>query len=282
MLMNNKFISPTILECGYFKRDGSADIYTPERIVKDYEIDFNVSGNRTMILDGKKYFLEPNSIVFRYPGQRLQSTMNFNIYMLTLQLNGNKIPQKNIRQIDDLEIQNTTLSDFFSHLPVTFVPIHYNEIKNDYIKIIRDQSLPDRSKNCDAILEHLLHLLFADAISTKIGSSAVETTIVEKAIAYMESNFNKSNLKLTDIAKSVNVSDSYLVRLFKSETGYTPKDYLNNIRMRQARWYINYTRDPIYTISFQCGFDNPQYFISKFKSMYGKTPQKYRKDNLVK
>lgn len=280
--MNNKFISPTILECGYFKRDGSADIYTPERIVKDYEIDFNVSGNRTMILDGKKYFLEPNSIVFRYPGQRLQSTMNFNIYMLTLQLNGNKIPQKNIRQIDDLEIQNTTLSDFFSHLPVTFVPIHYNEIKNDYIKIIRDQSLPDRSKNCDAILEHLLHLLFADAISTKIGSSAVETTIVEKAIAYMESNFNKSNLKLTDIAKSVNVSDSYLVRLFKSETGYTPKDYLNNIRMRQARWYINYTRDPIYTISFQCGFDNPQYFISKFKSMYGKTPQKYRKDNLVK
>ena len=282
MFMNNKFISPTILECGYFKRDGSADIYTPERIVKDYEIDFNVSGNRTMILDGKKYFLEPNSIVFRYPGQRLQSTMNFNIYMLTLQLNGNKIPQKNIRQIDDLEIQNTTLSDFFSHLPVTFVPIHYNEIKNDYIKIIRDQSLPDRSKNCDAILEHLLHLLFADAISTKIGSSAVETTIVEKAIAYMESNFNKSNLKLTDIAKSVNVSDSYLVRLFKSETGYTPKDYLNNIRMRQARWYINYTRDPIYTISFQCGFDNPQYFISKFKSMYGKTPQKYRKDNLVK
>ena len=205
--------------------------------------------------------------------------MNFNIYMLTLQLDGSKIPQKNIRQIDDLEMQSASMSEFFSLLPVTFVPIHFNEIKNDYIKIIREQSLPDQSKNCDAILEHLLHLLFADAISTKIGSSAVETTIVEKAIAYMEANFNKSDLKLTDIAESVNISDSYLIRLFKSETGYTPKDYLNNIRMRQARWYINYTNDPIYSISYHCGFDNPQYFISKFKLMYGQTPQNYRKSN---
>lgn len=280
--MSFKFIIPSILDCGYFKCDNDANELCAERIVKDYEIDFNIAGNRTMILDGKKYLLEPNSIVFRYPGQRLQSTMNFNMYMLTLQLDNRKTPQKNIRQNNDLEIQSTSLGDFFSSLPVTFVPMHYNEIKNDYIKIIKNQSLSNESKNSKAILEHLLHLLFADAISLKLGNFNVDTTTVEKAITYMESNFQNSNLKLTDVAKNANVSESYLIRLFKSETSYTPKDYLNNIRMRQAKWYITHTNELIYSISYLCGFDNPQYFISKFKSLYGETPQNYRKNNIIK
>ncbi len=277
MKMNYSVVFPTILDCGYFKLDGNEKVFSPERIVKDYEIDFNLSGNRTMILDGKKYVLEPNSIVFRKPGQRLQSTLNFNMYMLTLQLEGHKTPQKNIRHADNLEIQSTTKNDFFSSLPVCFVPMHYNEIVNDYIKIIKNYSIPEQKKKSEAILEHLLYLLFADAVSEKIGKSVIDSTVVEKAITYMESNYQNTNLKLNDIALSVNISDSYLIRLFKTETGFTPKDYLNSIRMRQAKWYITYTSDPIYTISYQCGFENPQYFISKFKSIYGETPQAYRK-----
>lgn len=282
MKMNYKVVFPSILDCSYFKWDGNANEFGSERIVKDYEIDFNISGNRTMVLDGKKYLLEPNSIVFRYPGQKLKSTLNFNMYTLTLQLDGRKTPQKNIRHIDDLEIQSTSMRDFFSSLPVTFVPMHYNEIKSDYIKIIKNHSLPDQVKNSEANLEHLLHLLFADAISLKIGNSTIDSTLVEKAITYMEANYQKSSLKLSDIANSVNISDSYLIRLFKNETSYTPKDYLNNIRMRQAKWYITYTNDPIYIISYHCGFENPQYFISKFKAVYGETPQSYRKKNIIK
>lgn len=280
MYMNYGVIFPSILDCGHFKWDGDENVLSDERVVKDYEIDFNITGNRTMILDGKKYLLQPNSIVFRRPGQLIRSTKNFNMYMLTLQLDGRKTPQKNIRHADNLEIQSTINSDFFSTLPVTFVPMHYNEICNDYIKIIKNHSFPDQKKKCEAILEHLLYLLFADAISEKIGKTVIDSTAVEKAITYMEANYKNSDLKLGDIAKSVNMSDSYMIRLFKNETGFTPKDYLNNIRMRQAKWYITYTNDPVYTISYLCGFDNPQYFISKFKAMYGLTPQAFRKKNI--
>ena len=100
---------------------------------------------------------------------------------------------------------------------------------------------------------------------------------MEAAIEYMEEHYQNSKLSLKDIAKFVNVSESYFVRLFKTETGSTPKEYLNSIRMRQAKWHVTYTTDPIYTISYLCGFENPQYFISKFKTMYGMTPQAYRK-----
>ena len=275
--MNYNAVFPTILDCGYFKLDGKPTEYGKERIVKDYEIDFNLTGNRTMILDGKKYLLEPNSIVFRTPGQRIKSTMNYNMYTLTIQLEGHKAPQKNIRHVDSLEIQDTTRGDFFSLLPVTFVPMHYNEIVNDYIKIIKNHSIPEQKKKCEAILKHLIYLLFADAISEKLGKTTIDSTVVEKAITYMEAKYQNSELKLSDIAKFVNISDSYLIRLFRAETGFTPKEYLNSIRMRQAKWHITYTNDPIYTISYQCGFENPQYFISKFKALYGKTPQNYRK-----
>lgn len=277
MKMNNNSIFPTILDCGYFKLDGNASDFGSARIVTDYEIDFNLSENRTMILDGKKYLLQPNTVIFRKPGQKLQSSMNFNIYMLTLQLDGRKTPQKNIRQVEDLELQSTAKGDFFSVLPPVFVPMHYNEIRNDYIKIIRNHAIPDQRKKCEAILEHLLHLLFADAISEKIGKSVIDSTVSEKAITFMEANFQNSNLLLKDIAQTVNMSESYFVRIFKAETGYTPKDFLNTIRIQQAKWYILHTNNPIYTISYQCGFENPQYFIAKFKSYFGKTPQAYRK-----
>ena len=84
------------------------------RIVRDYEIDFNISGNRVMILDGIKYDIMPNTIVFKYPGQTVQSTENFDMYTLTLQLIGSKKPQKNIRQNDYGEIQSTEKCDYFS------------------------------------------------------------------------------------------------------------------------------------------------------------------------
>ena len=47
----------------------------------------------------------PKQFVFCDPGQTVQSTENFDMYTLTLQLIGSKKPQKNIRQNDYGEIQ---------------------------------------------------------------------------------------------------------------------------------------------------------------------------------
>lgn len=279
--MNYNVVFPTILDCGHFCHHLNNNLGA-ERVVKNYELDFNISGNRIMLLDGKRYDLKPNTVVFRYPGQIVQSTNNFNMYTLTLQLNGTKNPQKNIRQDTNDEIQSPTKSEFFSLIPHYFAPKHYLEIANDYIKIMKTFHLPDQKKECQAILEHMMHLLFADAIAEKHGTINLESTSVELAIAYMEENYQNSALKLKDIAKEVNMSESYFVRYFKSETGFTPKEFLNSIRMRQAMWHITYTNEPIYSISYLCGFDNPQYFIAKFKTAYGSTPQNYRKTQLNK
>ncbi len=281
--MNEKPIKPTILDCGYFKFESSSNQHSIEklgrRIVRDYEIDFNISGNRVMILDGIKYDIMPNTIVFKYPGQTVQSTENFDMYTLTIQLIGSKKPQKNIRQNDYGEIQSTEKGDYFSYLLPYFSPMHYNEIVSDYIKLSKIYSVPEQYRECEQTLDHLLFLLFADAIADKQRKKKQKngTTNMEAAIEYMEEHYQNSKLSLKDIAKFVNVSESYFVRLFKTETGSTPKEYLNSIRMRQAKWHVTYTTDPIYTISYLCGFENPQYFISKFKAMYGMTPQAYRK-----
>lgn len=275
-------IGPTILDCGYFKFKSTSDKLSPERlsrrIVRDYEIDYNISGNRVMILDGIRYDIMPNTIVFKYPGQIVQTTENFDMYTLTLQLIGSKRPQKNIRANPHGEIQSTEKSDFFGNLIPYFSPMHYSEIISDYIKLSKIYSVPEQALECEQTLDHLLHLLFADAISEKQKKQNIGSTSIESAIEFMEENYKNSKLSLNDIAKSVNMSESYFVRLFKTETGSTPKEYLNSIRMRQARWHIMHTTDPIYVISHLCGFDNPQYFISKFKTTFGKTPQSYRKN----
>ena len=278
--MLSNLIQPVILDCGYVKLISNSNKLSPKRIVRDYEIDYNISGGRVMILDGKRYEIKPNSIIFKYPGQVVQSTENFDMYTLTLRLSGNKKPQKNIRKIDG-EIQSTEKSDFFSSLMPCFSPMHYSEILNDYAKIIKTYSTPEQNRECRDALDHMLYLLFADAITERQVKRNRSSTNVEAAIGYMEKNYQNSQLSLSDIAKAVNISDSYFARLFKQETSYTPKHYLNNIRLRQAKWYVTYTSDSINTISYLCGFDNPQYFISKFKAKYGTTPQAYRQKNKI-
>lgn len=282
MIMLESPNKPTILDCGYFKFEPKSDKLSQQRlvrrVVRDYEIDYNVSGNRIMILDGIKYDIMPNTIVFKYPGQTVETTENLDMYTLTLQLTGSKRPQKNIRQNSCGEIQSTERGDFFSPLLPYFSPMHYSEIVNDYIKLSKIYTVPEQERECEQTLDHLLYLLFADAIAEKQKKRNVGTNSIETALEFMEKNYKNSKLTLNDIAKSINMSESYFVRLFKNETSSTPKEYLNSIRMRQAKWHIMHTADPIYVISHLCGFDNPQYFISKFKSTFGKTPQSYRKN----
>ncbi len=282
MIMLESPNKPTILDCGYFKFEPKFDKLSQQRlvrrVVRDYEIDYNISGNRVMILDGIKYDIMPNTIVFKYPGQTVETTENLDMYTLTLQLTGSKRPQKNIRQNSCGEIQSTERGDFFSPLLPYFSPMHYSEIVKDYIKLSKIYTVPEQERECEQTLEHLLYLLFADAIAEKQKKRNVGTNSIETALEFMEKNYKNSKLTLNDIAKSINMSESYFVRLFKNETGSTPKEYLNSIRMRQAKWHIMHTADPIYVISHLCGFDNPQYFISKFKSTFGKTPQSYRKN----
>lgn len=98
---------------------------------------------------------------------------------------------------------------------------------------------------------------------------------IKKAIAFMEERYS-SNITLEDIAKEVNISPYHLVRLFKSETGKTPFEFLTNIKIDQAKKLIMHSNFNMTEISDICGFANASHFSNVFKKKTGYTPSEFK------
>ena len=86
------------------------------------------------------------------------------------------------------------------------------------------------------------------------------------------------NLTVDKIAQSLSVSSSHLTRKLKLLTGLTPKKYINEVKMLQARQMIE-TGDysSVKAIAYSVGFSSEKVFSRNFKARYGKSPSEYLK-----
>ena len=99
---------------------------------------------------------------------------------------------------------------------------------------------------------------------------------VAKTIAYIEKNY-MYRLTLASISANVNLSSSYLCRVFKSEVGISITSYLNNLRIRKAATLIKEQDLSLKEISAMVGIDDQLYFSRLFKKCMGISPSEYGK-----
>jgi transcriptional regulator GlxA family with amidase domain len=68
-----------------------------------------------------------------------------------------------------------------------------------------------------------------------------------------------------------------LKRRFKKATGQTLIEYIQNLRVEEAKHHLETTRTAINDISFEIGYEDPAFFRRLFKRLTGMTPSEYRK-----
>ncbi|WP_168119057.1 helix-turn-helix domain-containing protein [Paenibacillus sp. HB172176] len=98
---------------------------------------------------------------------------------------------------------------------------------------------------------------------------------VQQVIHYMHENY-KEDISLESISQQYNISKSYFSTLFKENTGNNFKDYLNRIRVDQAKLMLRTTELKIREITERVGYSDPTPFIRIFKKYVGTTPTEYR------
>jgi two-component system response regulator YesN len=103
----------------------------------------------------------------------------------------------------------------------------------------------------------------------------VDKDLVRLVKLYIERNFNH-DLRRVNLAKKFAVSEGYLSRCFTTETGIKLVQYINHVRMQQAKTYIANSDMSISEISEKVGFANIEHFSRVFKKNMGISPQKYR------
>ena len=100
--------------------------------------------------------------------------------------------------------------------------------------------------------------------------NGVEKTIVE--------NMRNPDYTLVDLAKTLCVSRSQLLRKFKAITNTTPSDFLKIKRLKFGAELIAQKKYTISQIAFDVGFSSDTYFNTSFKKHFGKTPKEYEKE----
>lgn len=131
------------------------------------------------------------------------------------------------------------------------------------------------------ILEYHIRISAAEEIKYKNRSSLAPAyysckSWIIKSIQNHILNYSNRELKLSHLAGMYFINPQYLCRLFKKETGVNFSEYVNNIRIRNAKKMLELTDDTIANISFQAGFNNVTYFNRLFKKIEGLSPSEYR------
>lgn len=102
---------------------------------------------------------------------------------------------------------------------------------------------------------------------------------VQKVICLIKQNLRRE-LKLGEMAETVNLSPSRLYQIFKTETGMPPTRYLKVLRMEMAKGLLETTFLSVKEITSRVGANDESHFVRDFKSEYRVTPSQYRTHHL--
>lgn len=99
---------------------------------------------------------------------------------------------------------------------------------------------------------------------------------VEDLFSYISKHCSE-DLSIEFLAEQVYLSPSYLMNLFKKETGKTINQVITEKRMEMSCDLLLHTRLSLQEISEHVGYTDPRHFSKLFKRYTGKTPGEYRR-----
>ena len=106
----------------------------------------------------------------------------------------------------------------------------------------------------------------------KLSSSRIKLMITYMNEHYIE------KITLNQIAEAGMCSKRECNRSFQTQLHTTPFEYLLEIRLQKACYYLVNTSHTITDISISCGFGGTSYFIKLFREKFGYSPKEYRKN----
>ena len=123
-----------------------------------------------------------------------------------------------------------------------------------------------------------LYLFLADLMEEtdeqRPHSTNSSSQYVLNAIKYIQFNYSH-DISIDDVARSVGVSRSHLYRVFMSNVGKSPINYLTEYRINEACKLLRAGSLSIAEVAISVGFFDQFYFSRVFKRAKGVPPSKY-------
>ena len=115
-----------------------------------------------------------------------------------------------------------------------------------------------------------------EAPSAAANAAPDRREAVRRSIARIERDYREP-FTVESLAASAGIGRWTYTNLFKEATGTLPLDYLNGIRIAQAKRLLLATEDRLGEIAQRVGFSSEYYFSRRFKREAGLSPGQYRR-----
>jgi AraC-like DNA-binding protein len=98
---------------------------------------------------------------------------------------------------------------------------------------------------------------------------------VARCIQTMRAHLDRP-LRMSQLAAMANLSVAHFTEVFKTQTGYAPKDYFTRLKMHQASQLLDSTELSVKEIAGQVGFEDALHFSRVFKRINQTSPSEHR------
>jgi len=244
------------------------------KTLKYHELILITGGKGHIIFPHKRYEVKDGVLLYLCPN--VQYSVNIDVedplcFMvvhfsyLNVMFNGNKwgiTEGPNTLRLDSVQV----LKDYY-------------QVNNIFKKLVEDWTL--KLPGYEFITKTLLQQLLIEIYKSKKRNSPNYSTSlkVEKIIEYMRSNIS-NKLILKDLSELVQLSSSYLSKVFKATTGYSIIEFFNKIKVDKAKEIIIEDDKKIKEVAQMLGFTDEFYFSRIFKKIEGVSPSEFYSKNV--
>lgn len=267
---------PNDFKISKVKRDST---YTKQssHIHPYYEIFYLINGDCTFFIDHNIYKLNRGDLVIVPAGEIHKSTYPETGYSERFVVSFRENNLGWINEILGEEIVKQSLN-----MGVISIP----DKRRDYVESLMHKMLFE-SEGQDilspafiktGLIELLLFIIRCQRYEENVVKEIdVDNQLMQEIATYIYDNYDKK-ISLDDMSRKFHISRSYLSKKFKTITGFGFKEYLINVRIKNACTMLLETNKSITDIAFECGFNDSNYFGDAFRHVKGVSPNKYRKN----
>lgn len=152
-----------------------------------------------------------------------------------------------------------------------------SDILNQFLnifEIIRGESMGFQQVASGASLM-LIGKIYSLALEKDYNYNKHNTIVFEAKKIYLDGI--KTSITPREVADKLNVGYSLFRKIFKNYTGFSPNQYLIELRVNKAKDLLRTTSMTINEVGFEVGFQSLYYFSKLFKEKTGQTPSDWRK-----
>lgn len=245
----------------------------------DYSIFFVLEGTVDAVVSDRSYTFSPGELTFLGKGGTLSWMVrgsSYRRYILSLKATELETMIPDARLMALFRNQTDEIARRCK------LKVYREQIEHCFASVM--QECRDRDPYCEQIIGDLIGQIlvyayreFPDAFAPKNPNADRQ---VAQVMRYLETHYQE-DLRIGDVARRNFVTPSYLSHLFQKNCGFSPKYYLQRVRLTQAARLLEETDENVTAIAEKCGFRTANDLIRAFKLRYGCTPLKHRKQKML-